>query len=215
MENFSILFYNSGMKKIIITILFLVIGLSPTYALSFNSKTQEQTPADPISQQAKVFYAQNDIDKALEILNGKSEDSRSAEDWMIMGNILQDKNKIDETIYMYNQSINTDPKYYKAHYNLGYIYLIQEKPNMALVEFKKSVKYKPDFSYGYYNIGCAYLKLKNYGSAKYNFFKALDLKANNPDIYYNLAYSYKMMNKEKQANTYLDLYNKMMEDHEF
>ena len=53
-----------------------------------------------------------------------------------------------------------------------------------------------------------------YSAAKYNFFKALDLRANEPDIYYNLAYSYKMLGKEKQAQTYLDLYNKMIEQHE-
>ena len=125
--------------------------------------------------------------------------------------------ELDETsqqarvLYVQN---DIDPKYYKAHYNLGYIYLIQEKPNMALSEFKLAVKYKPDFSYGYYNIGCAYLKLKKYSNARYNFFKALDLRANEPNVYYNLAYTFKMLNKEKQANSYLELYNKMMEDHE-
>ena len=61
-------------------------------------------------------------------------------------------------------------------------------------------------------MGCAYLKLKDYRNAKYNFFRALDLKNGNPNIYYNLAYSYKMLNKEKQAQTYLDLYNKIMEN---
>ncbi len=59
-------------------------------------------------------------------------------------------------------------------------------------------------------MGCAYLKLKDYRNAKYNFFRALDLKNTEPNIYYNLAYSYKMLKKDKQAQTYLDLYNKMM-----
>ena len=58
---------------------------------------------------------------------------------------------------------------------------------------------------------CAYLKLKDYRNAKYNFFRALDSGNSEPSIYYNLAYSYKMLNKEKQAQTYLDLYNKIME----
>lgn len=85
---------------------------------------------------------------------------------------------------------------------------------MALAEFKLAVKYKPDFSYGYYNIGCAYLKLNKYSQARYNFFKAMDLRANEPNIYYNLAYIFKKQGKDKQAQTYLDLYNKMMESHE-
>lgn len=175
-------------------------------------KVQEQTiQVDATSEQAKVLYAQNEIDEALKLLKSKGEEYRSAEDWLIIGNILQDKDRIDEAVYMFKKSIEKDPKYYKAHYNLGYIYLIQDKPNMALEEFKKAVKYKDNFAYGYYNMGCAYLKLKQYGSAKYNFFRAVDLKNDEPMFYYNLAYTYKQMGKEKQAKTYLDLYNKLME----
>ena len=206
------------MKKILLTLLILlgIGGLSSQcYAFSLNrNSAKQEIPVDETTQKAKVFYAQNDIDEAFKLLQSKSEETRSAEDWLMLGNILQDKEKIEEAIYMFKKSINTDPKYYKAHYNLGYVYLAQDKPNMALTELKQAVKYKSDFSYGYYNIGCAYLKLKQYGNARYNFFKALDLKANEPNVYYNIAYTYKMLNKEKQAQTYLDLYNKMMEDHD-
>ena len=206
------------MKKIFITLL-IVLGAFNCQCFGFSfGKTQavktEQVEIDQTSQQARVYYAQNDIDEAFKLLKDKSEDARSAEDWLLLGNILQDKEKIDEAVYMFKKSIEANPKMYKSHYNLGYIYLAQDKPNMALSEFKQAVKYKPDFSYGYYNIGCTYLKLKQYGNARYNFFKALDLKANEPNIYYNIAYTYKMMNKEKQAQTYLDLYNKMVENHE-
>ena len=200
------------MKKLLVTLIILcgcAVSAAPTLPWQ---KQPEPVKSDAITEQAKILYAQNEIDSALEILKGKADDDRNADDWLIMGNILQDKDKIDQAIYMYNQAITKDPKNYKAHYNLGYIYFIQEKPNMALAEFKKSVKYKDDFSYGYYNMGCAYLKLKDYRNAKYNFFRALDLKNRNPNIYYNLAYSYKMLNKEKQAQTYLDLYNKIMEN---
>ncbi len=193
--------------------IFILLGQS-TFGFSFSKKAPEEPQMDNITQQARVMYAQNDIDAAFNILIQKSEEERSAQDWLMLGNIMQDKEEIDKAIYMYNQAINTDPKFYKPHYNLGYIYLSKNQPNMALSEFKLAVKYKPDFSYGYYNIGCAYLKLEKYSAAKYNFFKALDLKANEPNIYYNLAYSYKMMGKEKQAQTYLDLYNKMIEQHE-
>ena len=148
---------------------------------------------------------------AQKILLGKTEESRSAEDCLLLGNILQDKDRIDEALYMFKKSIEVDPKYYKAHYNLGYIYLSQDKPNMALAEFKQAVKYKDNFAYGYYNMGCAYLALKQYRNARYNFYKALDIKGDEPSIYYNLAYTYKMLNNEKQAKTYYDLYNKLIE----
>jgi len=193
------------MKRLLTILLFLSIVCTTAIG------AEEQTVIDAASQSARALYAQNEIDEALKILKSKGEETRSAEDWLLIGNILQDKDRIDEAVYMFKKAINKDPKYYKAHYNLGYIYLIQEKPNMALEEFKKAVKYKPDFAYGYYNMGCAYLKLKKYGSAKYNFFRAVDIKNDEPSFYYNLAYTYKQMGKEKQAKTYLDLYNKLME----
>jgi tetratricopeptide (TPR) repeat protein len=207
MENFYISSYNFVMKKIILTLLL------PFFILYGSAYAQEQTQEemDATSQEARVMYAQNEIDQALKLLQTKGEAFRSAEDWLLIGNILQDKDKLDEAIYMYKQAIEKDPKYYKAHYNLGYIYLIQEKPNMALEEFKKSVKYKDDFAYGYYNMGCAYLKLKQYRNARYNFFRAMDVKSDEPMIYYNLAYTFKKLNKEKQAQNYLDIYNKLIE----
>lgn len=197
------------MKKFIITLIILCASFG-NFASAAWKKEVEPKEANPATEQAKVLYAQNDIDGAMNILQSKITDERSAEDWLLLGNILQDKNQINEAIYMYNQSILKDPKYYKAHYNLGYIYLSQDKPNMALAEFKKSTKYKDNFSYGYYNMGCAYLKLKDYRNAKYNFFRALDLGNTDPNIYYNLAYSYKKLNNQKQAQTYLDLYNNLM-----
>lgn len=206
------------MKKFLV-ILFLFIlctSAETVQALDFNlgKKQQEQQQQDPVSEQARALYAQNNIDETFKLLQNKKEEERSAEDWLMLGNILQDKEKINEAVYMFNHALLKDPKYYKAHYNLGYIYLIQDKPNMALAEFKKAVKYNPEFSYGYYNIGCAYLKLKSYRNARYNFFKAMDLRANEPNIYYNIAYCYKMLNDNKKAQTYIDLYNKMMEQHE-
>lgn len=210
MEILANLFYNLIMKKIVITILIAMSVNTCVYAYPWDKKT-EPVQTDNITEQVKVLYAQNNIDKALEMLQNKPEADRSALDWLLIGNILQDKDKINEAVYMFNQAINKDPKYYQAHYNLGYIYLIQEKPNMALTEFKKAVKYKPDFSYGYYNMGCAYLKLKDWRNARYNFFRAMDIKNSDPNIYYNLAYCFKMLNKEKQAQAYLDIYNKMTE----
>ena len=205
------------MKKILTAL--LIIGMTFTsncYAISLikDKPASEQIQDNPKSQQSRALYAQNDIDKALELLEQIPEDERSAQDWLLIGNIMQDKEEIDKALYMFNKSAQKEPKFYKPHYNMGYIYLSKNHPNMALEEFKLAVKYKNDFSYGYYNIGCVYLKLKKYSQARYNFFRSLSLRANEPDVYYNIAYTYKMQNKEKQAQTYLDLYNQMMENHE-
>lgn len=217
MEQIFHLSYNLFMKKILTALLIVSMTFtSNCYALSLKKEkpAQEQIKDNPLSQQARVLYAQNDIDKAFELLSQIPEDERSAQDWLLMGNIMQDKKDIDRAVYMFEKSSQKDPKFYKPYYNMGYILLSKNQPYMALDEFKRAVKYKNDFSYGYYNIGCAYLKLKKYSQARYNFFRALNLRANEPDVYYNIAYTYKMQNKDKQAQEYLDLYNKMTEDHD-
>lgn len=213
MEIFDILFYNILMKRFLITTIILLSGLNlSVQAATFPwQKPVQQEEIDTASEHARVLYAQNNIDEALKILTEKGEDTRSAEDWLLIGNIMQDKEKISEAEFAYQKAIIKSPKYYKAYYNLGYIYLAQNRPNLALEYFKKSVKYNPDFAYGYYNIGCAYLQLKEYRNARYNFFKALDLKPDEAMIYYNLSYTFKMLKNEKQAQTYLDLYNKLIE----
>ena len=192
--------------------LFILLGilfLSSVYNFSFAEEATSK--ANEISQQARVLYAQNNIDETLKLLKTKSEEELTAEDYLILGNIYQDQDNLNAAIMMYQKAIDKEPKAYKAHYNLGTIYLEQEQPNLALIELKKAVKYNDKFAYGYYNMGCAYLKLKKYGTAKYNFFRAIDNKADEPSFYYNLAYAYKMLNNEKNANTYLDIYNKLIE----
>ena len=169
------------------------------------------TFANVNNEQIKVLYAENNIKEAFNLLLSIPEEERTSENWLLMGNILQDEGKIDEAIFMYNSAISTNVKDYKAHYNLGNMYMLQNKSNMAITEYKKSIKYNPEFSYGYYNLGCAYLKINKPRNAKWEFFKAIDLNNQEPDFYYNLAYTYKTLKNDKQAKIYLDLYDKLLE----
>ena len=83
---------------------------------------------------------------------------------------------------------------------------------MAIEQYKKVIKLKPEYPYAHYNLGCAYIKLGKYGKAKYELLTAIDLKNTVADFHYNLAYVYKQQNKEKQANIYLDYYNKLIQN---
>ena len=88
-------------------------GVSTEAALPWKKEIQQQEEVDMTSQQAKVLYAQNEIDESLKLLKSKGEELRSAEDWLLIGNILQDKDRIDEATYMYQKAIEKNPKYYK------------------------------------------------------------------------------------------------------
>ncbi len=165
-----------------------------------------------INDQANLLYAENRIEEAFNLLLTIPPETRTPMNWLLLGNILQDKGRIDDADFMFSQAALNDPHFYKAFYNLGNLYLEQDKPNMAIEEYKRVLKLKPDFAYAYYNMGCAYLKLGKLKDARRNFLFAIDYNSTVADFHYNLAYTYKKLNKPKDAQIYLDYYNKIMEN---
>lgn len=172
-------------------------------------KYRELEELTELNQQAVALYTDNNLDESLNCFSKIPEKMRTPEIWLLMGNILMDKGKKDEAAFMYGRAILTDVSFYKAYYNLGYIYLEDDKFNMAIEQFKLAVKYNINNPYTHYNLGCAYLKAGELKKAKYSFIKAVELRNNVPDFHYNLAYVYKKLGKEKQAKIYLDNYNKL------
>ena len=101
-----------------------------------------------LSEQAKLFYAENNIRPAFDALISIPEDKRTSENWLYLGNILHDTQKNDDALYMYSQALIVNPKNYKALYNTANIYLEQDKIDDAIAEYKKAIngdimKYQP------------------------------------------------------------------------
>lgn len=165
-----------------------------------------------IVNQANMYYAENNLEDAFSLLLTIPQETRTPQNWILLGNILQDKGRNDDAEFMYHQAASNDAKYYKAPYNLGNLYLDEEKPNMAIEQYKIVTKLKPDFAYAYYNMGCAYLRLGKLKDARNNFAKAIDIKPTEADFHYNMAYTLKKLNKTKDAQTFLDYYNKIKEN---
>jgi len=188
------------MKRFVYFILIILLGIMPAIA-----------EESAINNQANMLYAENRLEDAFSLLLTIPQEERTPQNWLLLGNILQDKNRDEDADFMYNQALLSDMKYYKAAYNLGNLYLSEEKPNMAIEQYERVVKLKPDFAYAYFNMGCAYLKLGKLKDAKKNFAKAVELKPTEADFHYNLAYTLKKMNKEKDAQVFLDYYNKIKE----
>lgn len=218
------------MKKIVVICCVLILGANYANAmdsgkgfidkLKFKPSNQErlapvkQTYDDEMtpSEQAVILYNENNTKSAFDVLLKIKEADRTAQDWLLLGNILQDQNKIDDAIFMYQRAINVNPKFYKPYYNLANIYLEQEKPYLAIENYRKANKLNPEFAYAYYNLGCAYLKAGQLKKAKIVFLKAIELKNAEADFHYNLAYTYKMLGNVKLAKQYLGFYNKLIEN---
>ena len=108
------------MKKFVILLSIIILNVGNAFA-----------DVD-LSEQAKLLYADNNIAATFDLLLSIPEDDRTAENWLLLGNILQDKGRTSDAAFMYNQAIAKDPKYYKAYYNLANIYLEEDKPNLAI-----------------------------------------------------------------------------------
>ena len=187
------------MKRIV-----LILGL----LLSFN--TCLAATSDELSKQATAFYSDNNFHKTMELLLQINENQRSAQDWLLLGNLLDEKGEKQNAIFMYQKAIFANPKYYKAYYNLANLYLADEKYNAAVENYKKAIKLHKENPYVYYNLACAYIRMADLKKAKTELIKAVTLKNDIPEIHYNLAYVYKSLNKPKLAQTYLDNYNKLV-----
>ncbi len=165
---------------------------------------------ETLSRQAIGFYSDNNHTRTMDLILQINENDRTAQDWVLLGNVLADKGEIENAVYMYRKATVKDPKAYKAYYNLGNYYVSRGQFEMAADYYKKAVKIKQDNPYIYYNLATTYIKLNNLSQAKNNLIKAIMYKSNVPEFHYNLAYVYKKLGKDSLAQTYLDNYNKLI-----
>lgn len=165
---------------------------------------------EELSKQATAFYSDNNFQKTMDLLLQIDENERSAQDWLLLGNLLDEKGEKENAIFMYQKAISTDEKYYKAYYNLANIYLADEKYNMAIENYKKAVSLNKENPYTHYNLACAYIKNGEIKKAKNSLIKAVTIKNDVADFHYNLAYVYNSLGKTKVAQAYLDNYNKLI-----
>lgn len=165
--------------------------------------------SEELSRQATAFYSDNNRTKAMDLILQINENERTAQDWLILGNLLDDNGETDNAVFMYQKALSTDKRYYKAYYNLANIYAEEGQYKLALKNYKKAVFYNRENPYLFYNMACTYLKTGNASKAKTNLIKAISLKSDVPDFHYNLAYAYKKLNKPDLAQTYLDNFKKL------
>lgn len=185
----------------------------PAQSKSVNS--QKMTPdkideMQDIRNNAKLLYNSNKPEEAQAAFSQIPDAEKISDDWVYLANISQDFGKNEDAVFYLKKAIMADDGNYKAHYNLGNLYLADDKTSMALSEYNKAIKNKKDFAYAHYNKGCAYLKRNSWYNAKYEFGLAIKADPYVPSFYYNLAYTYKMMNKTKKAQEALDMYEKLM-----
>lgn len=169
-----------------------------------------QDDMQEIKQQITVLYNTNKLKEAYQLISKIPEDKRDSEIWLLAANITQDYGRELDTVFLLQKALSLDETNYKIYYNLGVIYLKDNKINSAINNFKLALKYNKEFPYAWYNLGCAYLVIFDYKKAKNAFMRAISFNTTEPDFYYNLAYTYKMLGNKKQSEKMLEIYNTLI-----
>jgi len=99
----------------------------------------------------------------------------------------------------YQLALKISPKSYRAHNEIGILYLDQKQYDMAIPEFQKAISLNPQFDQAYDNLGVAYDHKGYLKKAIVQHKKALALNPNNPKTYNNLGNAYNRLNQFDEA----------------
>ena len=78
----------------------LLISIFYTIIFSFSNVGY----GEEASELAVAFYSDNDIDSALECLNSISDDTKSARDYLLLGNIYDEKGDKENALNFYKKA---------------------------------------------------------------------------------------------------------------
>jgi tetratricopeptide (TPR) repeat protein len=104
-----------------------------------------------------------------------------------LGVALGLKGRTDEAMENYKKAIRLDPKNAEAHYNLGNIFLSQNKFKQAIGEYEKAVSINPKYTKANINLSVALERESRFDEAIEYADKTVKTEPNNVDAHYNLA----------------------------
>ena len=107
--------------------------------------------------------------------------------WKALGAILQQTDKIEESLLPMQKSVELLPNDAEAHSNLGVTLLDLGKISEARASFMNALKLNPSFAEAYNNLGNTFLKLGKLDDAKENYKKAITFKPDYAEAHKNLG----------------------------
>jgi tetratricopeptide (TPR) repeat protein len=119
-------------------------------------------------------------------------------------------NRLAEATEAYRRAIAAKPDLVDAHFNLGFIYRSEGKPEEAARQFLEVIRYRPEYAEAHMNLGIVYVSLNKLDAAEQAYEKAIALKPNMAEAHYNLGVFYELQQKDAvkalvQYRKYLEL----------
>lgn len=107
-------------------------------------------------------------------------------------------------ISYYERSIQLNPNFFQANYNLAVLYLEQGRTEEALSLFKRAVALKPEEPEVHARLGEFYIKERKYEQADFHLRRVVELKPRNAEAFRNLGFlNYYFLNRRREGIHFL------------
>jgi tetratricopeptide (TPR) repeat protein len=126
----------------------------------------------------------------------------NAEAWNYLGVADEHAGQYEEATSAYHRALELDRDLTEAHYNLGCLYLDQNKPDQAVGEFTAYTLRFVNEPEGWLKLGLAQLRLHDLSSAEKSFSTAFHLSPNNAEALNGLGLARMERNKPEEAEKF-------------
>ena len=107
--------------------------------------------------------------------------------WKVLGVILKQQGRIDESLVANQKSVQLSFQDAEAHSNLGNTLKELGRLDEAITSYKQAIDFKPDFAEAYSNLGVTLQELGRLDEAEISYKKAIELNHNYIEAHYNLG----------------------------
>jgi len=119
--------------------------------------------------------------------------------WKVLGIVLEQIGKINESLLAHKTSVRLGPQDAEAHYHLANTLKKLERLNEAEASYKQAIVLKPDFVEAHNNLGNTLKQLGRYEEAEKIYKYAIVLKPDLSEIHNNLASTLKELGRLNEA----------------
>jgi tetratricopeptide (TPR) repeat protein len=123
----------------------------------------------------------------------------NAQAWNYLGVAEQRAGQPDDAATAYNRALKLNRDLTEAHFNLGCLWLEQNKPDLAKNEFTAFVLRRGNDPAGWLKLGSAQLRLQDFASAEKSFSTALNFNTNSAEALHGLGLTRVHLGKPREA----------------
>jgi len=172
------------MKAVLCAVLVSLIVVSTCRGADKPEKVDDRSRLDGIA----VVVENGDLEKAITELQAYVKDyPRDPMAWTILGNVLEDVDRDDQSKKAFETAIAVDPKAYQAVSGLGILHRKRKEYAKAMERYKQAVAIEPKYAQAYSSMVVIALKLRDDRAALGYAEKAFELDKSDPAIASNLA----------------------------